>query len=273
MHIQLPGGLVVNDEIHHLVRFRPITGKIELLVASQVDLYLGRPAWVSEVLAASIEVIGSIETSVAVANHLTVGDRIFLMLQLGIRYSGDRIWLTPTCESCGEKFDCNLQRSEFPVQKASSDYPYAVLNIKGREICVRAVNGEDQQWLNQHPSRHNAVLALLRRCVQTVDGEPPAPSFIKSLNKKNRDLLESAIQDIGPDVDCSLLVRCPECSSVQELEFDPYYLGQTLRSNLDNEIHALAYNYHWSESEILYLTRERRQTFLKLIDKERGVYA
>lgn len=270
--VQLPGGALINGEIQRFAWFRPITGKVELLITSPANQYLGRPAWVSAVLAAAIEKIGAIEMSVGIADRLTVGDRIFLMLQLGIRYTGDQMWLTPACESCGEQFDVSVKRSELPVQKAGNDYPSALVNINKREVRLRAINGKDQQWLNENPSAE-IVQTLLNRCVQTADGKLPVPEFINGLDRKDCDYLESVIQNIGPDVDCTLLVRCPECSVVQEVEIDPYWLGQTQRSNLDNEVHTLAFYYHWSEAEILNLTRERRHTFLNLIDKERGCHA
>ena len=114
--------------------------------------------------------------------------------------------------------------------------------------------------------------ALLERCVQTIDSKPPDPGFFSGLDAEDYSRLGVAIQRIGPDVDCMLLVKCPGCAFVQEIEIDPYWLGQTQGDDLDREVHTLAFYYHWSEPEILSLTRERRHTFLTFIDKECGRY-
>ena len=43
--------------------------------------------------------------------------------------------------------------------------------------------------------------------------------------------------------------------------------------SLDREVHTLAMQYHWSETDILSLPRERRRRYLRLIDRERGVHS
>jgi len=260
---------MTDGELHRLTQFKPLTGKLEYLLSRAAGQYLPRPEWVTTVLANTVERIGTLPMTTELAAHLSVGDRIFLMLQLGIRCDGDQMWLSPTCESCGEQFDISVKRSELPVQEAGSGYPSAGLRIRGREVGLRVVNGEDQHWLNENLSV-DPVMALLSRCIQTVDGKPAAPEFVPGLDREDCRRLETAIQSIGPDVDCSMLLKCPGCTTVQQEEVDPYWLGQTTRCDLDDEVHMLAFYYHWTESEILKLTRERRRTFIQRIDKERG---
>jgi hypothetical protein len=64
-------------------------------------------------------------------------------------------------------------------------------------------------------------------------------------------------------------LACPECSRTFLNPFDTtaFFLdemritaGQLLR-----EVHALALHYHWSEADILSLTRERRRSHLSLL--------
>ena len=172
--VQLPGGALIDGEIQRCARFKPITGELELIITSQSNQYVSRPVWVSDVLAAAVDQIGATDMNRALADRLSVGDRIYLMLQLGLRYSGDQLWLTPTCESCEERFDVSVKRSELPIQCAGSAYPASQVNIKGRELNVRAINGEDQKWLNENPAA-DSVQALLNRCVQIADGKTACP--------------------------------------------------------------------------------------------------
>ena len=260
---------MVEGELHHLARFRPLTGNLEYLLNRATRQYLTRPEWVTTVIANTVEKIGTLAMTNELAAGLSVGDRMYLMLQLAIRCDGDQMWLTPYCASCGEPFDVSMNRSEFQIQHASKDYPTTLITINEKEVGLRAVNGEDQCWLIEN-SPTDSVEALLSRCIQNVDRESPSPGFISSLDKNERQQLEAIIQGLGPDVDCTLPVKCPECTAIQELEIDPYWLGQALENNLDDEIHTLAFYYHWSESEILNLTRDRRHTFIHKIDKELG---
>ena len=43
---------------------------------------------------------------------------------------------------------------------------------------------------------------------------------------------------------------------------------QTSRDLLYREVHYLAYHYHWSEQEILALSREKRRTYLAILAEE-----
>ena len=136
---------------------------------------------------------------------------------------------------------------------------------------MRAVNGKDQLWLNEN-SIPDGIKALLYRCTQSALGRPLSKLFFDSLDSEDLKRIDSAIQSIGPDVDCTLQAKCPHCKIINEIAVDPYWLGKTELHYLDNEVHTLAFNYHWSEKDILSLTRERRRTFLKLIDKDRESY-
>jgi hypothetical protein len=42
-------------------------------------------------------------------------------------------------------------------------------------------------------------------------------------------------------------------------------------SELYDEVHTLAWHYHWSEAEILALPRVRRQLYLSRVDRARGM--
>ena len=51
------------------------------------------------------------------------------------------------------------------------------------------------------------------------------------------------------------------------LELDPYEIAMPDRRQIYREVHALALRYHWSEDEILELSRARRRLYLDLIDE------
>ena len=64
---------------------------------------------------------------------------------------------------------------------------------------------------------------------------------------------------------------CPACGAANRVRVDLFRHGRLDSHGLLQEVHSLAISYHWSESEILSLSRERRQAYLGLIDRARGV--
>ena len=59
----------------------------------------------------------------------------------------------------------------------------------------------------------------------------------------------------------------------QRLSLDPYAVPGLEPRQLYGEVHTLAIWYHWSESAILTLPRERRRMYLRFIDQSRGMHA
>ena len=64
---------------------------------------------------------------------------------------------------------------------------------------------------------------------------------------------------------------CPECGADNRVSIDPYFCLGRVSQDLFGDIHRLASHYHWSEAEILAMPRWRRQRYLALIDRSRGM--
>ncbi|MBT8341116.1 MAG: hypothetical protein HKP58_18840 [Desulfatitalea sp.] len=264
----LPGGIYRDGRHHRVARFYPITGAVEMAVASHDHEADSRPDRVSHILASAVEKIGDLPMSPGLAQEMAVGDRIFLMLRLGILINGDEVWLTAVCGHCKKQFDLCVKRSNLCVRGANAHYPNASVDLKGTTVRVRAPVGADQQWLcNHHPAHPSR--ALLERCVMTVDGEPPNDAFLAGLSTEDQALVEKTLSAMGPEVACAFSVACPECDKAQEIIFDPYRLQGSI-NDLDAQIHTLAFYYHWSEPQILGITTLRRHRYLTLIEKECG---
>jgi hypothetical protein len=64
-------------------------------------------------------------------------------------------------------------------------------------------------------------------------------------------------------------LTCPECGHafVHLLDFPSLFFAEVAlrREQLYREVHVLALHYHWSESEILGLSRTKRRTYLDLL--------
>jgi hypothetical protein len=84
--------------------------------------------------------------------------------------------------------------------------------------------------------------------------------------------LDAALEEFDPLVAFSVRAGCTQCgvetSSPIDLEVLALRELEQMQARLLREIHRLASRYHWSESEVLGLSPERRARYLRLIEME-----
>jgi len=99
-----------------------------------------------------------------------------------------------------------------------------------------------------------AAEELARRCIR--------PSVVSA---RQRRLIETAMEAIGPSLTHDLQGVCPECGAKVTVFFDPRrYCLRELRDRaafVYQDIDALARRYHWAEVDILALPRIRRMNY------------
>ena len=90
-----------------------------------------------------------------------------------------------------------------------------------------------------------------------------------SLTREEREIVIAEMEKVAPQVDLELDLVCPECGhgfvapcDTTVLFFDEMRIQgrQLLR-----EVHSLAFYYHWSEEDILRMSRSRRRAYLGLL--------
>jgi hypothetical protein len=112
-----------------------------------------------------------------------------------------------------------------------------------------------------------SVASILEACVETIDGATP----------HLRDVPDDLISAIGeamaardPQAEVRLESACPACgrSVTCVLDAASFTLEEFARRGalLTQEVHLLAWHYHWSENEILSLPSDRRAAYLSLIN-------
>ncbi len=268
----LPGGYWSGDRLEKDIIFRPLNGHTEQALLELEASGQSSPAFVTAMLGAMIEKVGRENFKQEHAAGLCMADRQWLMLQLARHLNGDRAWLTSQCRSCSAPFDIPLKLSELPVKAAGKGFPRFHLSVQGCDVVLRVPEGMDQEAL----SGIDDALAtgfLLRRCVLTVNGKPPEAQWFDALSETSIADIESALEDASPTVTTALALNCPECGADQVVNINPYGFFRTGMHGLLEEVHTLAWHYHWSEQEILSLTRQRRHAYLQLIDASRGMVA
>ncbi|MGH9196195.1 MAG: hypothetical protein ACRD1T_10695, partial [Acidimicrobiia bacterium] len=85
------------------------------------------------------------------------------------------------------------------------------------------------------------------------------------------DRIEAALEEVAPELATRVQAACIDCGSTNELFLDPYVCLSRAGTEIYSDIHVLASVYHWGEREILGLPRERRQLYIALVDRARGM--
>ncbi|MFV8753953.1 DUF6760 family protein [Nannocystaceae bacterium ST9] len=157
-----------------------------------------------------------------------------------------------------------IDLDRLPVAEAGEGYPECEQRLAGRRIRLRVPTGADQHALSLDDEAQ-ALAELVRACAQPLDGEG-------EIDGDAFDAIDRAIEAMSPGMATTLSTACPECHRDQRIEFDPCALAvpPSGEPDLFDEIHTLAFHYHWSETEILSLPRARRHRYLRRIELEIG---
>jgi len=270
MQVKLPGGLWENDRLIRSALFSDIDGKIEQALAGLNSASCTIPEYVTQVLCLTLSKLGDKAPDRNAVESLCIADRQFLMLHLSAKFKGDSLWLRSTCSDCGRPFDVNVLRSDLPVGEAIKGFPFQIVKIGKKQFRVRVPNGADQALIADMPE-DEAMKLLLEHCVSKVDGTAPAQAMITNLSEADVCRIEQALEDVSPTVCTILQTDCPECGKEQHVGVDPYDFSYQEEHSFYEEVHAIAFNYHWTEAAILELPRAKRRMYIDLIERDTGL--
>jgi hypothetical protein len=261
--MQLPGGLVEGEKRQRQYLFWPVSGALELALAETAETAASIPEAVTRILALALQELGGQPVDEERAASLCVADRQFLMrrLEQHLGFSGG--WFHADCTACGARFDFHLNYAELPVQEAGADYPWATVDHQGRTLRFRLPTGRDQERLTRIPDER-ACSWLLRQLAC-------APEPLGEVDASLVDSVETALEAVAPAVVVQVQACCPECGANTAVDLDPYRVVRRQSEDLLHQVHRIALHYHWSEAEILGLPHSRRQRYLEMIDRSRGM--
>lgn len=272
--VTLPGGLSTDGGIDRQAKFHPLIGRLEQeLIEQQLIEFSSahdRTEYVTSVLTCALHSIGDKPVTRKLVSSLCVADRQYLMLRLAAMLDGEQMWLKLSCGHCHSLFDVDIKRCDLPVKPAGENYPRVTLQLENATIGARIPTGEDQQNIADLPDQQ-AMFALLKNCISSVNGDLPSEEFIRTLSEKDIETIDESLDELSPAVCNQILVNCPECGQQQYAELDHYDLSGINRHFFYHEVHTLASYYHWSESEILDLPKSRRHLYLDMINRSSAV--
>jgi len=193
------------------------------------------------------------------------------LLRLRQLVFGDLVRSDVTCrsEGCGKRIDVEFKISDFLahhaprraryVESAGGDEP-GWYRLSCTPVTFRLPTGAD---LVAATVKDDPAQELVRRCVR------PATTRGRFLRR-----VERALESMAPSLAQDLHAECAECRAQVEIRFDPTWF--TLRELRDQaafiyeDTHLLARHYHWPETEILALPRDRRTRYVEMLRQPGG---
>ena len=285
----LPNGYYdETGKIHRKCIIKPLGG-IEEELAGELSA-ASTPYLITQLLVHCVSSIGDIEqVTESIARDLLIEDRQFLLLKIRSMTFGDKVIATINCpnETCKEKIDIDFDISDIAFDyKSRPDHlhtfelsAYALetsgLPADEKTIVIRLPNGGDQESIVSIAEQNEAKAysTLLHRCIRAIGGSHnPDQKLISQLSSLARREIESKLMEVSQDMELSMATGCPICDIKFTVPFDiqDFFLGELKisRHQLYKEVHYLAYHYHWSEKEIMSMSRNKRRQYIELLSDE-----
>ena len=213
-----------------------------------------------------------------ILKKMTIGDRVQIILYLRKLTFGDIFQIDIPCEFCKnlmsiDLFIDDIINNSLSIQKNNVHYEY-ISNIQtgnnffykfqlsDSEVVIRLLNGFDQENISLNNINETE---LLESCIVNLD----SLGHEKLLDKNFRSKINSAFSELDPLADILLTLVCPSCNNTFKLPFiiEDFFFKEikSRLNNLEIDVHLLAFNYHWTESEILSLPIPKRKRYLQLV--------
>ncbi len=279
----LPGGYWRTGLRYQEAELRPVVGEDEAFLLETGDR-LTPAERATNLLARCLTRLGPPgPVSLEAVRLLTVGDREALLLHLRRATVGDRVLCTIRCPhpGCGERLEMELTVGHLlvpPYPEARPRYEHLLADGGAAyRVRFRLPTGADQEaaapLAGEDPQA--AARLVLQRCVDeviSVDDEEEQP--VETLPASVVRTLPRVMADLDPQAEVRLTLTCPSCEASLSVLFDTmdYFCHEIAspRSDLYREVHALALHYHWSQAEIMAMTRPQRQRYLGLLAETLG---
>ncbi len=279
----LPGGLYDQaGRRYRVAELAELSGSAELLLSDHATQDIA--GLTTLLLSCVLRRVGELrvdddgQAATTLVRNLSIADRLFLLVKLRAATVGDYIQATILCPqpACHAKIDIDFRTDDIPVKEAAADGPLYTVDLAARRVVFRLPNGADQEALAPIlavDAPHAATL-LLQRCIQQLGAseEPPTAADIAQLSAAEQSAIEEAMAAVAPQVVLMMEGDCPECGQPFALPFDlAGHLLWELRTTADQiyrEIHYLAYHYHWSERELLAMSKAKRRKYIQVLAAE-----
>ncbi len=280
IEVQLISGLQnKTGGFDHKVMLEPLTGNEEESIF-RINNTFRLPEWVNLILSQKVY-LDEKPIGINKAGLLSVVDRDLLILHLRMLTFGTELWGITHCpdKNCQNKLDFTFDLGILTIPEANkTNHEYASsITDKSGDISFkfREPNGFDQAAISglMATNPHTAWLGLLSLCITQWDNKSKISA--KDLDKVPTTVLnqvDSIIADNMSTLDWDISFTCAHCNQefTKTLDIQAYFFEELnfTSANFQQEVHYLAFFYHWSEKDILNLTRWKRKLYINYIKKQ-----
>ena len=207
------------------------------------------------------------ETPIEQLVRLPIGQRDRQLLAIREATFGSHFQALMPCPECGEQlefgfFAADLRREDDPRESIVS----TSLSVGEFVLQLRLPDSTDLAAAAKCPDAVTARRTLARRCIGAAQ-QANKPITADAVPDNLIADIARHLEAIDPDT--TLEVICPICQSHTESLFDiANFLWTEIEAEalrLFRDVHQLAFNYGWRESDILAMTPLRRRIYLELL--------
>jgi hypothetical protein len=232
-------------------------------------------AWAAGASSAPIDQAPSLLSALGVlAPDMSIGSLIVgqcdaALYRLRRELFGDQVEVIATCAQCGSEADVEFSISEIEPLLPEPAQTESTLATHGLWVRYRLARNEDLSAAGA--SGCDPLAELMRRCIiSAVDGDGEPVSVADLPNEIGEALVDSmAAADPAASVEFAL-----DCSTCEATWIDEVDIRAILWSDLTDwvgriltDVHSLASEYGWSESEIIALPTWRRRWYTEAVGR------
>jgi len=209
---------------------------------------------------------------------LSIGQRDFLLIKLYQATFGDSLCGIVACPECETalQFDVSVESllkhsNEQPDLSGNNEF---TIDLNKKNFQLRLPNSYDLALAIKH-NVDNSLQLLARQCIKINSAERSAkrkkykPVNIADLNKEEIKSIITEIEKKDPYIEIKFDFSCVQCEFLWQSSLDilTFIWSEVTRAakRLLGEVHLLAKNYGWSETDILSLNESRRKYYLMLV--------
>ncbi|HEX7755489.1 MAG TPA: hypothetical protein VF421_09105 [Niabella sp.] len=203
-------------------------------------------------------------------SSLSVGQCNGRLLQFRQQLFGNRLPSLAVCPVCSQTAEWEQDVLDFQSGPTEPGQAIGPLDIRLDPYTVhfRLPGIADIETLKNLNTAEEKQQHLLKRCIlNAYKKEEVCP--VSELPETIIQQIEAKMAATDPLADVRILLNCPSCGHAWEAVFDVQsYLWKELNAwarNLFKEIYTLAKFFGWGETELLAMSHQRRQLYLKMI--------
>lgn len=226
---------------------------------------LGRPP-----VEAALALLGAFPThgdARAVA-QMSVGRRDEALLDLHECLFGPQLAGVAACPGCGEDLELSFQIADIRMPKVAIPAEPITVSVGDVDVEFCLPSSADVLAVAGQADVATAREVLLERCIVRIEqAGRRVPSG--TLPPDVDDAVTTAMATADPQADVEVALACPSCGHAWTEAFD---IAMFLLTEIDawavrltGDVHVLASAYGWSETEILRLSRRRRELYLEAV--------